>query len=394
MREWFRVEAAAEKGKGGGEILIYGSIGKRWWDEEAVGAKDFVKELQGLVKAGPGDVHIRINSPGGDVADGMAIYNAIRAIKDRVVCTIDSVAYSMASVIAVAGRETRMQDTGQFMIHNPIVGAYGGEQELESALKALKTAKSVLLKAYVSKTGKPEEAILSLMGATTWMTADEAKEHGFVDEVIDETSLAGIAACFDAAAWASYYQGRGPMPVDVVNELEDGGGDIDAPENGEPQAEEPAPLNGGDAPEEARKMPKYTEIKAACPGASPEFVGAQAELCEADETRTLDHVKDAYIAEQAKALAEAVSARIEAEKKPAEQPKPEAPGVTPLATGGAPDGGEDDPIAFFNGLVAGYEKQGMDRPKAIREACVKNKDAYRSYLRAYNEAHGRNHLAG
>lgn len=64
MREWFKVEAAA-KGKGGGEILIFGRIGKSFWDDTSVGAKAFVEELDKLIAAGPGDVHLRINSPGG-----------------------------------------------------------------------------------------------------------------------------------------------------------------------------------------------------------------------------------------------------------------------------------------------------------------------------------------
>lgn len=375
MREWFKVEAAA-KGKGGGEIMIYSYIGKRWKDENVVDAQRFVGELQGLVNAGAGDVNIRINSPGGDVADGMAIYNAIRSVKERCVCTIDSAAYSMASVIALAGRKTRMHDTGQYMLHNPRGGAYGTEDDLEVGLKSLRAAKAVLVKAYAAKTGKSDEEIDAMMKETTWITADRAKELGFVDEIIDG-GMAGIAASFDTQAWADYYTGCGPMPV---SDSDDGGDGV--------------PVDNRDVGPMEVVMLTSKQIREACPGASAEFVLEQVEACEANAERTLVDVLTAHAAAQAKVIEAERAARAEAEKKAAEAEanaaKPDSDGVPPLAAGGADDDGPNgDPIAAFEGLIASCVKRGKSRREATIEAASSNPELHQAYLHAYNAQHGR-----
>lgn len=393
MREWFRVEAAA-KGKGGGEILIYAHIGKRYsQDTDAVDARAFVEALDGLVKGGPGDIHIRINSPGGDVGAGMAIYNALRRHQDRVYTTIEGAAYSMASVIALAGRETRMADVGQFMVHNPTTVAWGGQKEMERAIAQLKTARSTLIKAYTKKTGKPVEDIESLMDETTFMTADEAKAFGFVDVIVDGDTVSegAVAACFDALAWAAYHLGEGPMPVDAVHEVKseipaaDGSG-AGAEDGGAVAAE-----TGAVVPEESGM--KASQIRELCPGASAEFVLAQVEAAEQNEAHGEVAVLKAWNAEQAKVIAAKDAEKAEAVK--AAEAKAQAPGVQPLPSGQASEGeADEDPIAAWETAVATYEKRGMDRAKAIREVCIKQKDLHASYLRAYNAAVGRNHLAG
>jgi ATP-dependent protease ClpP protease subunit len=403
MREWFRVEAAS-KGKGGGEILIYGVIGKRWWDEDTVGAKDFVKELKGLIDAGPGDVLVRINSPGGDVADGIAIHNAIRDVRSRVVCRIESVAYSMASVIALAGRTTEMQDTGQLMIHNPSGWAQGGEREFETALKALRSAKAVLTVAYKSKTGAKEKDIQAWMEETTWMSAEVAKERGFVDEILTGESLRGLAACFDAGAWERWYRGQGPMPgaedgtqrregaKEEESDRSDGsdvsGGGGAATEAGESQAE-PAPLNGGDAPKET-KMSKITakEIREACPGASAEFVLAQLEACESEESRGIVEVLKAHNAEQAKALA-AANAKA-ASAAPAKPAATADEGLPPLASGGgSASGSGGDPVADYVDAIDALVGKGRSRAEAIRTVAVESPAIHAAYVRAHNGKYGR-----
>jgi len=321
MREWFSVEAAASGGtgnkKGGGEILIFSHIGKRWWDDkDSVEVKAFVETLNGMVKAGPGDITVRINSPGGDVGAGMTIYNSLRSVKNRVVCRVEGYAYSMASIIALAGRETQMADVAQFMVHNPTTGAWGGKKEMERAIAALETATATLVKAYSKKTGKSAAEIEALMEETTFMTADEAKEFGFVDTILDGDEIVegAMAACFDAGAWAAYYQsgGMGPMPVDLVDsgQLTVDSGEITPPSppggsaTGNSGGEQ---IKGGDAPE--RLVMKISEIEKACPGASAEFVNAQMKACEADEKRTLADVVGAFAAEQTAALAAEREAR-------------------------------------------------------------------------------------
>ena len=217
MREWFRIMAACG-GRGGGEILLYGLIGAHYGGD-AVDAAAFVRGLDRMVAAGPGDVHVRIASVGGDVGDGVAIYNAIRRHRARCVCTVESVAFSIASVIAMAGRRCRMCETGSLMIHNPTTKAEGDEAALLAGLASLRSAREVLVTAYAAKSGKSREKVAALMSATTFMTAAQALEFGFVDEVLTEASAAAtafepgrIAACLDVAGWERFYRGVGSLP--------------------------------------------------------------------------------------------------------------------------------------------------------------------------------------
>lgn len=394
MRDWFQVEAAAKGG--GGEILIYSHIGKQWSDDtDAVDAKQFVEALGKLTK-GKGDIHVRINSPGGDVGAGMAIYNALRKVKDRVVCTVEGVAYSMASIVALAGRETRMAETGQFMVHNPSTMAYGGAKDLKQALGALETARAVLVKAYATKTGKTAEAIGELMDDTTFMTADEAKDFGFVDTIVDGDDVieeGRMAACFDVTAWHDFYTQNNPelMPElgDVspaALEVEDGGGT--------PETET------GTAPERDNHMLKISEIRAACPGADSDFITAQVEASEGNEKLTIGDVQTAFIAAQADALkasqdatataqAEAEKAKAEAVKAADEGADQDGLGVNGLSGDIDGEGGIENPIEAWEDAVAEKVKLGIPKAKAIRAVAVSNSALHASYLEAYNAQHGR-----
>jgi ATP-dependent Clp endopeptidase proteolytic subunit ClpP len=392
------VEAAA-KGKGGGEILIFSHIGKRYRDDtDAVDTKAFVEALEGLVKAGPGDVLVRINSPGGDVAAGMTIYNALRSVRNRVVCRVEGSAYSMASVIALAGRETQMADVGMFMLHNPSTMAWGGTKEMEAAIAQLRTARSVLLKAYTKKSGKPAAEIEALMDETTFMTAEEAKAFGFVDVVLDgEESVeeGRMAACFDAGAWAAFYQGAGPMPeaVDSGQLTVDSGPPEAAVEDGGAVA----PVNdaGADAREENVVMLSSKEIREACPGASAEFVLGQVEASEGNEKYGLVDVLKAWAGAKALEAERAARAAAEAAAEEARAAAPaangrKAPGVDPLASGASEDSEEEsgDPIAAFEAAVESRVKKGMSKLRAVREVTLKEPGLHQAYLRAYNEEYG------
>lgn len=415
MRDWFRVEAAggsATGKKGGGEILIFSHIGKRWWDDkESVEVKAFVEALKGLVNAGPGDITVRINSPGGDVGGGMTIYNSLRAIKNRVVCRVEGYAYSMASVIALAGRETQMADVAQFMVHNPTTGAWGGKREMERAIKALETATKTLVTAYSKKTGKAAADIEALMEETTFMTADEAKEFGFVDTILDGVDVVegAVAACFDAGAWRAYYEGHGPLPTaeDLPTEGHGGSatGNKDARNEGG-ETDDAIDNNEGAGEPEETVMAKLTakEIREACTGASAEFVLAQVEACDANEARTLVDVMKAHNAVQAEALAaaNAATAAAEAEVAAVKAAPPVAPvagaaksgiGVKPLGMGGGAgpeeeDGG-GDAVAAWDAAVENKMKAGLDRVGAIRAVAVKDPELHRAYLAAHNAESGR-----
>jgi len=172
------------------EILLYDEIGDE--DFGGIGAKQFVDELQAL-----GDVNtidVRINSPGGSVQQGLAIYNALKRHPAIVNVFIDGVALSMASGIAMAGDTVEMADNALLMLHNPHAVAMGDAAEMERMVKMLNTTRSSLVRAYANKSGRDSAEISALMDAETWMTAEDALAFGFVDSINDAKQL---AASFD-----------------------------------------------------------------------------------------------------------------------------------------------------------------------------------------------------
>lgn len=182
-KTWFKIEA---KANGTAEIAIYDEIGMF-----GISAKQFNEQLKAL-----GDVqkiNLRINSPGGDVFDGVAIFNMLKRHKATVHVTVDGLAASIASVIAMAGDHIVMPDNAMMMIHNPWGGAIGEADDMRDMAEALDKIKVSILSAY-RRTGKTDDEISAMMDGETWLTAAEAVASGFADEVIETVQ---IAALFD-----------------------------------------------------------------------------------------------------------------------------------------------------------------------------------------------------
>ena len=156
-------------------VYIYDEIGK--W---GVDAKAFAKDFNAIDSK---TIHLRVNSPGGSVFDGTTIYNVIKQHKSKVIAHIDGLAASIASVIVLAADEVHMADNGYFMIHEPWSIMAGGADEFRKEANLLEKIGGTIAKAYIGKTDKKEEEILNLMKEETWMTAEEALEHGFVDSI-------------------------------------------------------------------------------------------------------------------------------------------------------------------------------------------------------------------
>jgi ATP-dependent Clp protease protease subunit len=188
---FWRVVDAAESESGEAEIEFYGYISEySWWDDEITPAK-FKADLYNLGKGGP--VTIRIHSGGGDVYAASAIRSMIIDYPGKVTTRIDGLCASAATYIAMAGDQVRMQDSAFFMIHNPWMITWGDEGELKKAAEFLGTIKKGIVETYQNKTQLSDEKISEMMDEETWMTAKEAKELGFVDEVIS-----GRAKIFDS----------------------------------------------------------------------------------------------------------------------------------------------------------------------------------------------------
>ena len=200
MAKWYEIKAAAPVAQGEApkpaELLIYGNIGDRW-NEDGVVASELVRDLSALEAD---TINLRINSYGGSVTDGLAIYNALRRHKATVNVFVDGVAISCASYIAMAGDTITMAKNSQMMIHAPWTFAYGNSNDMREQADILDRYAKAMASAYADKSGKTYEDALALLtdGKDHWFLADEAKAEGFADEVGEEVAVAAsLASSFD-----------------------------------------------------------------------------------------------------------------------------------------------------------------------------------------------------
>ena len=185
------------------ELLIYDVIG----DWLGLSARELVNDLKTITND---DITVRINSPGGSVFDGIAIYNALRYHSANIHVRIEGLAASIASVIAMAGDSITMAENSLMMIHNPL-GWVGGEAEdMRRTADMLDKATEAIALAYSGKSGRPVDDITPLMASETWMTAAEARDHGFIDVVDKPVQL---AASLDLSLFQNVPEGFRPEPV-------------------------------------------------------------------------------------------------------------------------------------------------------------------------------------
>jgi ATP-dependent protease ClpP protease subunit len=169
------------------EVLIYEDIGMF-----GVDAKSFTEELGNLAQES--SIDVRISSGGGDVFQGLAIYQALSRFTGQVNVFIDGLAASMASAIAMAGDTITMAGESLMMIHDPVSFAGGNADDLSKTIEMLDRAKASLVSIYAKRTGMASAAISALMQNETWMTADEAVEMGFADAVDASIAIAATTA--------------------------------------------------------------------------------------------------------------------------------------------------------------------------------------------------------
>ena len=162
-----------------------------------------------LDKADGEDLEVEINSGGGSVTAASEIYTSLKSYKGKVTVRIVGLAASAASVIAMAGDKVIMSPTGQIMIHNSTTWADGDYRDMEHAAEVLKTVNKTISNAYKIKTGKTQEELLALMDKETWMSAERAKELGFIDEIMFE----------DENLWVANFDDSGMLPPEVINKM-------------------------------------------------------------------------------------------------------------------------------------------------------------------------------
>jgi ATP-dependent Clp protease protease subunit len=175
-RQWYRIQNAAKTDEA--TVYIYQEIESFW----GVSAHDFVRELAGIKAS---TIHVRINSPGGDVFDGMAIYNALKRHPSEIVTHVDGLAASAASIIALAGDRVVMGVGSFLMIHNAWGIVIGDAKDMREMADSLEKITGSLAGIYATRTGKPADEIQAMLDAETWLSAEEAVEGGFADETED-----------------------------------------------------------------------------------------------------------------------------------------------------------------------------------------------------------------
>lgn len=180
-------------------ITIYADIGG-WW-EGTFSAVKLAKILDDL-PATVNEITVRLNSPGGDVFDGITIYNRLKQHKAKIIVYIDGFAASIASIIALAGDEVIMSEGAMMMIHKPWTWKAGNALEFEAAIGLLDDIEEQMIGIYQRKTKIDRIELRQMLANETWFNADQALSKGFVtrkmasDEKIDMAASLG-----DRSVW-------------------------------------------------------------------------------------------------------------------------------------------------------------------------------------------------
>ena len=181
MKTWYRLRAARQTA----ELFLYDEIGG--W---GINSKDLITQLDdlGTITA----LTVRINSPGGDVFDALAIHNALNRHPARVTVCIDALCASAATLVALAADEVRMADNAMFMIHEPWTVAMGNSADLLKQSDLLDTVAEQIVNIYARKTGAEPTEVRDWMRTETWYTAEQALAAGFIDAIDEPLKLAAL----------------------------------------------------------------------------------------------------------------------------------------------------------------------------------------------------------
>jgi ATP-dependent Clp endopeptidase proteolytic subunit ClpP len=190
--KWYNIQNKAGETA---DIYIFDEIGTY-----GVTAQDFISEIKGL-KDMP--INLRINSLGGDVFDGMAMYNVIKRREAKTTVYIEGIAASIATIIALGADEVIMAENSLFMIHNAWGGTSGEAKDMRKTAETLDKITSELTDIYVKKTGLSYDALAEMMDEESWLNADEAFALGFVDTISDSIK---VAAKYDVSKFKNITQ--------------------------------------------------------------------------------------------------------------------------------------------------------------------------------------------
>lgn len=228
-----------EKQKQTATITIYGDITSYPWFEGDVSSANLSRQLEALDDVN--EINVYINSYGGEVAEGIAIYNALRRHKAKIRTICDGFACSIASVIFMAGDERVMNEASMLMIHNAWTFAEGNAAQLRKQAEDLEKITQLSVEAYKAHSSLTEDEIKALMDAETWVHPGEALEYGFATAVEKaekanasqnaKATLIGIVRAFQES------QDEGKRPEDADGDEQEGQEETeDSPPDDAPEA--------------------------------------------------------------------------------------------------------------------------------------------------------------
>ena len=198
---WFNVRNV-NSDKKTAELMISGKIGASLWDEDAVAANEFIRTISAMGELD--EITILLNSPGGSVNDGVAIYNYLKRHKATVNIEVLAEASSIASVILQAGDVRSVPKNALVMIHDPMSGLMGmfNSTELRSIAERLDIVRDSILPSYTdnNSANQSSEDIQALLAAETYMTGEQAVELGFADNLLEDLQEVAYSNKEDIAA--------------------------------------------------------------------------------------------------------------------------------------------------------------------------------------------------
>lgn len=215
---WYRITNSLDEGGSPfASISIYGDVGS--W---GISAASFVEELKSIDAP---EIWLSINSPGGEVFDGLAIHSALRSHRAKVTVQVDSLAASIASVIAMAGDRIIATPHSQFMVHDAQGVACGDPEEMREYADFLDRQSDNIASVYAERAGGTVKQWRTRMKATTWYFADEAVEAGLADEVgqpqrmspEEEEQARAVASAWDLSVYNYAHTSREEAPAPLVD---------------------------------------------------------------------------------------------------------------------------------------------------------------------------------
>jgi ATP-dependent Clp protease protease subunit len=328
MRKWYTMKAKDDD-KTHAEILIYDEIGKSWWGEDTVSAKQFNADLKalGALKT----IALRINSPGGDVFDGIAIHNTVKNHAATVTAYVDGLAASAASYIAMAADKIVMPENSFLLVHGASGYSMGNADDMRAVADDLERIDKSLTATYSARSTKSEAKVKALMKEDRLMDATEALDYGLCDEVSKPIKM---AAKFSLRLLPKAAAERFKAVAKIKSEAEPEPPSVEASEEPEEQPElSPAPPAAAAAEPPTGKGATVVQLNAARNEgmkAHAKYVADVTDLCTlaGRPDLTLGYIKDSMSVERVRA--DLIKTRAEGDPNLVHQ--------HPMATGNAHKG--------------------------------------------------------